>query len=138
MVEGESVGSEEREKNVEKEEQKVKDLEKGEVGFEEKVVESDNNLDEFQVSRFQRLNVSNPLRIALNASTRVATPSPSQFSQPRYTPSPSQFSQASQPRSTPTPQVSFFLFHKIKQKGSFICLILTQVLCYFIYFTNIS
>lgn len=98
MVEGESHGSEEREGNVEKGEEGVKDLEKGEVGLQEKVVESNNiNQNDFHLSRLQRLNPSNPLRIVLNSSTRVATPSPSQFSQ------------ASHHRSTPTPQVSYFI-----------------------------
>ncbi|GMN53661.1 hypothetical protein TIFTF001_022793 [Ficus carica] len=108
VVEREEVGEGiVREGNVkrEEEEEEVKDVEKGEVGLEEKVVEKkniDNNNNEeqeqegFNMSMLQRLNPTNPLRIVINSDgTRLATPSPSQFSQR---------SQRSQPRSTPTPQ----------------------------------
>ncbi|OIW16883.1 hypothetical protein TanjilG_01748 [Lupinus angustifolius] len=95
--------------DAKKEDSEVKDLEKGEVGFEERVIYSNSNAnndgvddvhndhEEFQVSRFNRLNPTNPLRIVLNNNTRVAAPSPaqSQRSQPQS---------QSQPRSTPTPQ----------------------------------
>lgn len=91
----------------------AKDLEKGEVGLEEKVIEMNNNSskdddsenhkndgEEFQLSRFQRLNPTNPLRIVVNGRTnRVSNPPP-----PSSSPSPFQ-SQHSQPRFTPiTPQ----------------------------------
>ncbi|KAH7527983.1 protein PNS1 [Ziziphus jujuba] len=125
VVERESDENEEREENVEKEEEEeeedeeVKDLEKGEVGIDEKVFESNNinnmnnhiinnnntnhNQSDVQLSRLQRLNPSNPLRIVLNASTRVATPSPSQFSQA-----------STVPRSTPTPQQSLITLNSRK------------------------
>ncbi|KAF2319652.1 hypothetical protein GH714_017849 [Hevea brasiliensis] len=55
-------------------------------------MESDNFNDEdqrnFHVSMLRRLNPSNPLRIVINSSTRVASPSPSQTSLPRSTPTP--------------------------------------------------
>lgn len=103
MVERESDAGELKEENEreEEEEEEEKDVEKGELGFEEKVIEI-NNQRNFQLSKMQRLNPTNPLRIVLNGGTRVATP-PSHFSQPPPPPHPSNFAQ---PRSTPTPQVS--------------------------------
>ncbi|KAJ9174557.1 hypothetical protein P3X46_013192 [Hevea brasiliensis] len=81
-VEGEYEGNEEGER----------DVEKGEVGVKEKVMERNNVNDEgqrnFRVSTLQRLNPSNPLRIAFNNSTRVAIPPPSQTSLPRSAPAP--------------------------------------------------
>ncbi|KAG2668747.1 hypothetical protein I3760_14G005200 [Carya illinoinensis] len=97
--ERETGGVEAREENDKKEEEEVKDVEKGEVGFQEELV-GKNNHGDFHLSRMQRLNPSNPLRIAVNSATRVGTPSPSQLSQP------SQPSQPAQARSTPTPQPS--------------------------------
>ena len=107
--EEEEVGEEVRDENGKKEEEKVKDLEKGEVGLEEKMVHEKKNEEEFQMNMMQRLNPTNPLRVLVNNSARVATNSARVA-----TPSPSQFSQRStQPRSTPTPQVSFdFYFLK--------------------------
>lgn len=114
MEEKKSDGGEVKEENEEKEEEEMKDVEKGEVGFQERVVES-NNYGEFQLSRMQRLNPSNPLRIVINSATRVPTASPSQrpFQPPSQRPSqpPSQPPPPpahAQPRSTPapTPQVS--------------------------------
>lgn len=109
MVERETeteAGAEVREGNAKKEREEVevaKDLEKGEVGFKEKMIQSShddenhNSHEEFQLSRFHRLNPMNPLRIVINSATRVATPSPSQ-------------SRPSQPRSTPTPQQVIWFF----------------------------
>ncbi|KAL5543621.1 hypothetical protein UlMin_007405 [Ulmus minor] len=132
VVEREGEVREENGKREEEEEEEeeggVKDVEKKEEGLEEHVVES-RNPEDFQVSMMQRLNPSNPLRIVMNSGTRVATPSPPQFSHPfpqpsqfsqpfprpsqfsqpfpQPSPQPSQFSQpSSQPRSTPTPQPS--------------------------------
>lgn len=106
------------------EEEEVKDLEKGEVGFEEeRVVQNKNegnenhhhnvkNHEEFPLSRFNRLNPTNPLRIVVNNATRVASPSlqpPPPAAAASAVPPPPQ-SEPSQPRSIPTPQplVSFF------------------------------
>lgn len=124
----------ERKEEEEEEEQEVKHVEKVEVGFEQQVVGDSNNVIDNQsherdvhLSMLQRLNPTNPLRIAINARTRTATPPPSRFAHAHNirvgaTPSPPQFSQPqttplhsqpqttpqhSQPRSTPTPQVSF-------------------------------
>lgn len=116
VEEKKSDESEVREENEEKEEEEVKDVEKGELGLQEHVVESNNNYGDFQLSRMQRLNPSNPLRIAINSNTRVPTFSPSQRSHPSHPPhpphpsqlphppQPPQPSQLAQPRSTPTPQ----------------------------------
>lgn len=117
---------EEEEEEKEKEELEGRHVEKVEVGFEQRVVGESNNVTDNQsherdvhMSMLQRLNPTNPLRIAINAKTRTATPPPSRFAHAHNirvaaTPSPPQFSQPpqttpqhSQPRSTPTPQVSF-------------------------------
>ncbi|KAJ7949237.1 Plasma-membrane choline transporter family protein [Quillaja saponaria] len=95
VVEGGSEdGDEVKEGNEKKEEEEVKDLEKGQAGVKETVIQSnlsgDNNHEEFQLSRLQRLNPSNPLRIVINSANRVATASPSQRPQPRSTPTPQQ------------------------------------------------
>ncbi|KAI4323447.1 hypothetical protein L6164_023052 [Bauhinia variegata] len=82
VVERENGGEAEvREGNAKEEEkEEVKDLEKGEVGFEQKVIHSNNHgenhneHEEFQLSRFNRLNPTNPLRIVVNSATRVAAP----------------------------------------------------------------
>ncbi|XVF33697.1 hypothetical protein REPUB_Repub17cG0190500 [Reevesia pubescens] len=90
----------------EREEEKL-DLEKGKVGavVEEKALERIEDLrDHFHVSMLQRLNPTNPLRIVINGGTRVATPSPSHSS--RFQPPPPPPPPRSQPRSTPTPQLS--------------------------------
>ncbi|XP_052108366.1 protein PNS1 [Arachis duranensis] len=88
----------------------IEDLEKGEVGFEERVIHHENEVnnqqrdnnnheEEFQLQMFHRLNPTNPLRIVINSNTRVAAPSPpshqSQRSHPPPPPPPS--------RSIPTP-----------------------------------
>jgi hypothetical protein len=133
VEEKESDGGEERDENEKKEEEEVKDVEKGEVGFQEQVIGSDGHGD-FHVSRMQRLNPSNPLRLVINSATRVGTPSPPQPvrparparpSQPAHPAHPSQPAHPAhpapvhraQPRSTPTqtptPQVSY---HKFAQK----------------------
>ncbi|KAA8520206.1 hypothetical protein F0562_014462 [Nyssa sinensis] len=95
------VEREEEEKENPKEDVEVKDVEdveKGEVGFQEPVVQIQNNPPrQVRMSRLQRLSTTNPLRLIINGATRVATPSPSQ---PRPPPP------HSQPRSTPTPQPS--------------------------------
>ena len=111
MEEKKSDGGEVKEENEENEEEEMKDVEKGEVGFHKGVVEN-NNYGEFQLSRMQRLNRSNPLRIVINSATRVPTTSPSQ--RPSQPPPPHARAQPppppahAQPRSTPapTPQVS--------------------------------
>ena len=54
--------------------------ERREVDLEEKMVHEKKNEEEFQMNMMQRLNPTNPLRVLVNNSTRVATP-PSQFSQ---------------------------------------------------------
>lgn len=124
MEEKESDGGKERDENEKKEEEEVKDVEKGEVGFQEQVIGSDGHGD-FHVSRMQRLNPSNPLRIVINSATRVGTPSPPQPVRPARPAHPSQPAHPAhpapvhraQPRSTPTqtptPQVSY---HKFAQK----------------------
>lgn len=67
-------------------------VEKGEISFKQKVMESNNVNDEdqrnYHESMLQRLNPSNPLRIVINSSTRVATASPSQTSLPLSAPTP--------------------------------------------------
>ncbi|XP_061368997.1 protein PNS1 isoform X2 [Gastrolobium bilobum] len=92
--------------------EEVKDLEKGKVGFEERVIHSNdvsnggdvhNYHEEFNLSRFNRLNPTNPLRIVINSSTRVATPPPAAQSQQSQPQPQSQQSQRSHTRSTPTP-----------------------------------
>lgn len=117
VVEGENKegkkedGKERVEEVVQEEEEEGEklDLEKGQVGA--AVVEDSKGLerfederDHFHVTMLQRLNPTNPLRIVINGGTRVATPSPSQTSRFQPTPPPPR----SQPRSTPTPQVSPF------------------------------
>ncbi|EEF44562.1 protein PNS1 [Ricinus communis] len=99
---------EQEEQEEEINERKERDLEKGEeLGIKEKVIEDKNNVNNnnnsnnnnngdhendqrnnLHVSMLQRLNPSNPLRIVINNSTRVASPSPSQTSLPRSTPNP--------------------------------------------------
>ncbi|XP_044488424.1 protein PNS1 isoform X2 [Mangifera indica] len=101
--EREGKGNKEEEK--EEEEGKVRDVEKGEMGYaesvEEKVVveKNDNNIhgDQrgFNASMLRTLNPTNPLRIAINGGrTRVAAPTRVAASR---------FATPSQPRSTPTP-----------------------------------
>lgn len=87
-----------------KKEEGLRDLEKGEVGKND--VEDDDDDDEdvenvahghgghghhdehegFNVSRFHRLNPTNPLRIVMNSNTRVAKPPPPKKSQRSHTP----------------------------------------------------
>lgn len=128
VVERESQELEVRERDERKEEEEEEEeehVEKVEGDFEQQVVGESNNVIDNQsherdvhLSMLQRLNPTNPLRIAINAKTRTATPPPSRFAHAHNirvgaTPSPPQFSQPqttpqhSQPRSTPTPQVSF-------------------------------
>lgn len=91
VEEREKFGDEERAEEKEKREgdEEHKDLEKGgEVGVEEQVERDTPGAQrDFHVSMLQRLNPSNPLRVAIPGMNRAATPSPAQ------------------PRSTPTPQV---------------------------------
>lgn len=91
MVDRENDGQEREE---EKKETKV-DINRGEEGSQEQLNQTNPPRD-FQMSRLQRLNPTNPLRIVLNAANRVATPSPSQ------------------PRSTPTPQQSLITLNSRK------------------------
>ncbi|XP_061972439.1 protein PNS1-like [Populus nigra] len=86
----------EEEGNERKEEEK--DVEKGQVlGVKEKVIDNSNigvnndlpnRLGDSHVAMMQRLNPTNPLRIVINGSSRMPTPSPSQTSLPRSTPTP--------------------------------------------------
>ncbi|KAL4328826.1 hypothetical protein AHAS_Ahas13G0238900 [Arachis hypogaea] len=87
-----------REQNAkEEEEQATFDLENGQMKFEEKVMSDHNNNGdtEFQASKFQRLNPTNPLRIVINNATRVASLSPDHHHQSQQPP-------PSQPPSTPS------------------------------------
>ncbi|XP_072087113.1 uncharacterized protein [Arachis hypogaea] len=92
-----------REQNAkEEEEQGTFDLENGQMKFEEKVMSDHNNNGnkEFQASKFERLNPTNPLRIVINNATRVASLSPDHLHQSQQPP-------PSQPSSTPSiPQIS--------------------------------
>ncbi|KAJ7012924.1 protein PNS1-like [Populus alba x Populus x berolinensis] len=79
-------------------EKEEKDVEKGQVlGAKEKVIDISNigvnndlpnQLGDSHVAMMQRLNPTNPLRIVINGSSRMPTPSPSQTSLPRSTPTP--------------------------------------------------
>ncbi|GLT39741.1 hypothetical protein SLA2020_139170 [Shorea laevis] len=113
----EERGGEEEEEEEEGEEEEG-DVEKGKVGgvVEEKVIEEkDKERDYSHVSMLQRLNPTNPLRIAINGGTRVTTPShhppPPQHSQPRSTPTPTpQQSLATLNSRKYTNKISLFLF----------------------------
>ncbi|KAI3425586.1 uncharacterized protein J3R85_010101, partial [Psidium guajava] len=85
----------------EEEREELKDVERGEVGFQGGVAGSLQNQTDFHTSMMQSLDRTNPLRIAINGGKRVTTPPPAHASIPRSTPTPSH---ASVPRSTPTPQ----------------------------------
>ncbi|CAI9102962.1 OLC1v1001367C4 [Oldenlandia corymbosa var. corymbosa] len=101
----------------EKEEEKVKDIEKGEVGVENQQEETGGG-GGLHFARMQRLSATNPLRLVVENATRVASSSSPVHSQthhhhppPRATPSPANSfprpsPAPSQPRSTPTPQQS--------------------------------
>ncbi|XP_030517192.1 protein PNS1 [Rhodamnia argentea] len=101
-------------RGAEKEErEELKDVERGEVGFQGGVAGSHANQTDFHASMMQNLNPTNPLRILINGGTRVTTPAPAHASIPRSAPPPSHASVprstpppslASVPRSTPTPQ----------------------------------
>lgn len=106
MKERETDEDEAREENGKKEDDEVKDVEKGEAGSHEELV-GNHNHQEFHFSRMQRLNPSNPLRLAVNNATRVGTPSPSQPIRPAQ---PARPARPAQPLSTPTPQVSYLEF----------------------------
>lgn len=117
MVEREGERREEEEEEDEGEEEgnerkeEEKDVEKGQVlGAKEKVIDNSNigvdndlpnQLGDSHVAMMQRLNPTNPLRVVINGSSRMPTPSPSQ---------------TSLPRSTPTPQVSFLLWKLLVYK----------------------
>lgn len=123
-------------------EERVRDLEKGEVRFDERKTQSNDvddgddveNVDhghghvhgdahghhddeEFNLSRFHRLNPTNPLRIVINSSTRAARPSPPTQSQRSHThtrsvptqiPIPTPAPAPIQTPQPPPPQVCFF------------------------------
>ena len=106
MVERESKRREEGdEEEGDERKEEERDAEKGQVlGVKEKVTDNrnigvnndlPNRLGDSHVAMMQRLNPTNPLRIVVNGSSRMPTPSPSQ---------------TSLPRSTPTPQVSFLMY----------------------------
>lgn len=65
---------------------KEEDLEKGEVDVEEeRKVQSNDVVDDHEESHlagFHRLNPTNPLRIVINSSTKVVTPSAAQSQRP--------------------------------------------------------
>ncbi|KAJ6299429.1 hypothetical protein OIU76_020401 [Salix suchowensis] len=94
--EEEEEEGDEEEGNGRKEEER--DAEKGQVlGVKEKVIDNrnigvnndlPNRLGDSHVAMMQRLNPTNPLRIVINGSSRMPTPSPSQTSLPRSTPTP--------------------------------------------------
>ncbi|KAH8520115.1 hypothetical protein H0E87_001539 [Populus deltoides] len=96
--EGERREEEEEEDKGEEEGNERKDEEKGQVlGVKEKVIDNSNigvnndlpnRLGDSHVAMMQRLNPTNPLRIVINGSSRMPTPSPSQTSLPRSTPTP--------------------------------------------------
>ncbi|KAJ6964603.1 hypothetical protein NC652_002755 [Populus alba x Populus x berolinensis] len=101
--EGERREEEEEEEDEGREEgnereKEEKDVEKGQVlGAKEKVIDNSNigvnndlpnQLGDSHVAMMQRLNPTNPLRIVINGSSRMPTPSPSQTSLPRSTPTP--------------------------------------------------
>lgn len=88
----------EKENETAGEAMKEEDLEKGEERKSD-VSSNDHQESESHLSSFHRLNPTNPLRIVLNSSTRVATPPP-----PRSQPS------HSHTRSTPTPQQQVLFF----------------------------
>ncbi|KAF9665690.1 hypothetical protein SADUNF_Sadunf16G0149600 [Salix dunnii] len=94
--------SERREEGDEEEgderKEEERDAEKGQVlGVKEKVTDNrnigvnndlPNRLGDSHVVMMQRLNPTNPLRVVVNGSSRMPTPSPSQTSLPRSTPTP--------------------------------------------------
>lgn len=93
-------GGEEREMREEE-----NDVEKGEVGLQPQLRKSVVDEGNFHASRLQTLNPTNPLRIVLNANTRVASPSPAHQSHPPPVASQPQ----TQPRSVTTSRVSLLL-----------------------------
>ncbi|KAI4302510.1 hypothetical protein MLD38_038245 [Melastoma candidum] len=93
----ERVGPERREDQA----RGAKDMEKGELAG---GIGAGINSTEYRTAMLQRLNPTNPLRIVINGSTRVAAASAA-ATRSMPTPSPAQ-SHASVPRSTPTPQNS--------------------------------
>ncbi|KAK4285461.1 hypothetical protein QN277_002155 [Acacia crassicarpa] len=93
-------------KNEEKEEEEAKDLEKGEVDFKERAIQTNyknaenrHTHEEFQHSMYHRLNPTNPLRIVMNSNARVASPSPV----PPHRPPPSHPHPHPQPPTPPPP-----------------------------------
>ncbi|CAH9091955.1 unnamed protein product [Cuscuta europaea] len=85
----------------------VRDVEKGEMGFEGKGRSDNHHLppqhpppatQDFHMARMQRLSATNPLRLVMDNAVRVASPSPAS-QQPRR-------SHAQQPRSSPPPPLS--------------------------------
>jgi hypothetical protein len=122
-----------------KKEERVRDLEKGEVRSND-VVDDDDDVEnvahghdheEFNLSRFHRLNPTNPLRIVINSSTRVAKPSPPTQSQRSHThtrsiPTPQPIPapiQTPQPPSPPQERVCFFFFFFL------FCFVFIEVSC---------
>lgn len=122
------AGMREKEGDGGNKEERVRDLERGEVGVEEREVQSnhvdvddDDNVghghdhEEFNVSRFHRLNPTNPLRIVINSSTRVAKPSqPTNQSQRSHTHTQSRSVPTPIETPQPPPQVCFFFFFSKK------------------------
>lgn len=109
----------------EKEDGKMKDIEKGEAGVEvlgggNQQLQQQAGEGEFHVARMQRLSATNPLRLVVENATRAASPSPAHSQthhhNPRPTPSPANSfprpspAPSSQPRSTPTSQVGLSMY----------------------------
>ncbi|KAJ6302906.1 hypothetical protein OIU77_016903 [Salix suchowensis] len=124
VVERESERREEEEEEGDEEEgngrkEEERDAEKGQVlGVKEKVIDNrnigvnndlPNRLGDSHVAMMQRLNPTNPLRIVINGSSRMPTPSPSQTSLPRSTPTPQQSLTTLNSRRY-TNRISLFLF----------------------------
>lgn len=84
-----------------KKEDELKDVEKGEFVVQEPEINGQKPGD-FHMARMQRLSATNPLRLVIENANRVASPSPAHSQSHPSRPSPA----PSQPRSTPTPQVS--------------------------------
>ncbi|GAB4828054.1 hypothetical protein Ancab_034968 [Ancistrocladus abbreviatus] len=104
-------GKEGREEEEERDEVGAKRTEKGEVGLQEELIQPHASKG-FQVSRLQRLNPSNPLRIVINGGSRVTTPPIPLQSQPPFTqtPAPQQQSVISLNSRGYTNKISLFLF----------------------------
>ncbi|XP_004305408.1 PREDICTED: uncharacterized protein LOC101310049 [Fragaria vesca subsp. vesca] len=114
VVERESEELEARERNEREEEEEEEEMrreqeKKDAEGFEQQQ-QQQSQRDDVRMSMLQRLNPTNPLRIAINPKTRSAAPPP---------PPPMRFQQAHNPRSTPTPQPSITTLNSRKYTNKF-------------------